>query len=84
VTENVTGRTKTQAEMLDMALQRAFDNIARDPTVATYLEGFSVEDRDRALLDIIFEKLSLRVLEDWPTRLGRLSSGVFFGNDPTP
>ena len=81
MTENVTGRTKAQAETLDMALQRAFDKIARDPTVAAYLDRFPVEDRDRALRDKIFEKLALRALEDWPARLGRLSGRVFFGND---
>jgi hypothetical protein len=84
VTEYVTELTNAEAEALDLALQRAFDNIARDPTVAAYLERFPIEDRERALRDRIFEKLVLRNLEDWPARLGRLSGGVFFGNEPTP
>jgi len=84
VTEDVTELTDAEAEALDLALCRAFDAMARDPLIATYLERLPIEDRERALRDRIFMKLALRNPEDWPARLGRLSGGVLFDNDPIP
>ena len=83
MTENVVELTNVEAAALDLALERAIEKIASDPTVAAYLQRFPVEDQDRALRDRIIVKLGHWAVEDWPARLGRLSGGVFFGNDPS-
>jgi hypothetical protein len=62
VTENV-------IELANFEVAVALENIARDPTVAAYLERFPVEDRDRALRDRILEKLGRWAVGDSPARL---------------